>query len=265
MSLKIRIIIKLSCVVGLLCILAGCGGILGGTKVLQIHIDSPPHNFLKTVEVRSIELDENATRLDSVGVYKVGEFSAKDLNNLTASLQNSLIVLQSAQPSISGQKILLYMIIRRYMVIASNNAGGVLSTIAWCAVDETGDIIYHEQFYASQSARLIKTLGSMKNEVNEGILRRIVEVSAYLASNNEPTRPLPPMPMNTYIEFNQAKGKLPRSFQSYYSYIYVGGGYIYNIIGISSKVNAEWEWAEQADHINWPEYIRSKGGARGGS
>lgn len=248
---KITTLIQTSCVAGVLSILMGCGT-MGATDVLSVKV-SAPQKLQSRIELGSITLGENATRVDAVGVIPWGEFSSEDLQNVRLSIENTLTSIQAGSPSISDKKLTLHTILRRYLVTASGNAAGVIANIAWCAVDESGKIVFHEQFYASDSAAVVGTLGGVKNKVNEAILLRIATVSAYLASADMHKAVVPALPPNAYLHFEQAVQKLPASFRSVH--FAQGGGYSY-AYDISGK--ADWNWASSPDRINWEDYLRSR-------
>lgn len=239
----------IGCLLGTLSILSGCGT-MGATDVQSIDI-KPQGTLVATLETGSLELAENATRLDSVGVFPWGEFSQDDLGSLRQSLRNSLATMQKSSVVTSGKKLSVHVLLRRYLVATSNNSVGVLANTAWCAVDEAGKIVFHEQFYSSNSIVLLGTIGGAKNKVNEAILSRISSVSAHLASTNGFTTSPPPMPANAFIEFDRAVQKLPSRFRSIH--FVSGGGYTH--VAESGKL-ANWNWASTPERINWEDRLK---------
>lgn len=241
---QIGTLIQVGCFLGALSMLAGCGT-MGATSLQSLDV-KPLKALQSSVEIGSVALAENATRVDAVGVFSWGEFSQEDLRTMRQSLQNSLTLMQKGSTAAPGKKLSVHTLLRRYLVTASNNSGAALANIAWCAVDEGGRIVFHEQFYASHSFNFVGTLGGVKDKVNEAILLRITGVSAHLASRNGLASAPPSMPLNAFVEFDQATEKLPRSFRS--THIASGGGYTY--ISQVGKL-ANWNWASTPERINW--------------
>lgn len=231
--------------------LSGCGT-MGATNVLAIPVQEDTH-LQAHLEIGSLELAEGATRVDSVAVFGWGEFSKEDLQNINVSLQNTLTSLNKTLPSAApARKLALHVVVRRYLVTASNNAGAALANVAWCVVDEKGRIIFHEQFYASSMTAVFGTLGGIKDAVNEAVLTRIATMSAYLGSDMR-MNSVPAMPHNAFLNFDQAAAQLPRSFRSVHNMM--GSGYYY-VFDIGRAAN--WNWASRQDLINWEERLQQK-------
>jgi len=242
-------IITVSCL-SLLCLMfCGCGT-FGGTKVVSVPMSNMPRGPFAQIHTGTVTLAANATKLDAVGVYPVGEFSKKDLRNIDKSLSKAFCTIQQSQEVDSARNLTIHVMIRRYLVAASNNDGGTLACVSWCAVNQDDQIVYDEQFYASYSSHF-STLGRSKNKVNLAIVSRIAEVSAYLASPN-PRKHSIKYPENAYATISPAIEDLPEVL---YSCLYanVGG----SIISASAGGTTEWEWAAQNNRVNWAAYLKA--------
>jgi hypothetical protein len=136
-------ILKVICL-SLSCLLVNGCGTFGGTKVVNVQISNLPRGPLASIHTGTVALAPDATKLDSVGVYPVGKFSASDLANIKTSLNKAFCTIQQTQ-GVDNRNLNIHVIIRRYLVAASNNSGATLACVAWCAVDQDNQIVYDEQ------------------------------------------------------------------------------------------------------------------------
>lgn len=230
---------------------AGCGT-FGATSVVKVQPSKPAVGPMAKINVGSVNLADDATKLDAVMVIPVGKFSASDLNKVTQSLRNAVSSAQSPQDILPGRTLTLHVLLRRYLVTTSNSAAAALGCVAWCALDETGKIVCDEQFYASDSVVLIGTVGAVKNKVNRAIVQRITDISAHLASPQASSGALPAFPENAFGDFAAATKDLPQEFRSVHA-LNIGGW-----IGFAtSGAKADWTWVQRPDGIKWPEYIKT--------
>lgn len=246
-STRIAAPLWMSIAICMLNLLTGCSTI-GRTEVLSIEV-KPPLQFQFGLGLGTVVLEENATRVDAVGVFPMGEFSKDDLQKVRTSLENALRSMQRDISPVPGKRSTAHVMVRRYLITSSNSAIGALANISWCIADDSGNILYQEQFYASYSQALFVTLGDVKNKVNEAALLRIVSMAAYLADAHKTS--LPPMPPNAYQEFEQAVEQMPNAFQS----IHVT--YFGNIpLPYDVRNSADWKWVKRSGRINWEARIR---------
>jgi hypothetical protein len=229
--------------------LFGCGT-MGGTKVITLKLDSQPVTMQAHIDVAAVDLAENATKLQTVGVFQVGEFNQSDLDNLTASLRGTIAAIQEGSTFVAGKKLRAFVVLRRYLVVTSNKDAAILVCIGWCLADENNSVVYHEQFYASKHRSLV-TVGATKNSANEAILRRIATVCSHLASTNTDKERIPSTTPDTYINFDEAVKSLPDELQSHH--FFSGSGYVafWNPMG-----RAQWDWTKHPDNINWEDYLK---------
>ncbi|MBN2145012.1 MAG: hypothetical protein JW774_10345 [Candidatus Aureabacteria bacterium] len=205
------------------------------------------------INVSSVELEKDASRLENVGVFSWGKYDSKDVGIFSKSLKDSMAGAQSAQKIEAGKILNVYVIIRTFMVASSNTGGAALACVAWAAADTDNNLIYHEQFYASDSVKLIGTLGGLKNGLNKAIARRIVETSLKLADLDR-TQAVEEQPFEkTYGSFDKATERLPKQMTSMYQNNFVFGNPYHVTATLSSGI--AWNWSEHPDNVNWEEYL----------
>lgn len=233
----------------------GCG-LTGRTIPFTLEIPKPASEKpMAAIKVAEIDLEEDSTQLISVGVYGWGEFDTNDLKVIEKSLNQTLSKVSTSAGSVG--ELNLHVVIRRYLVAASNNQGFALACVAWCATNEDQEIVFHEQFYASKAYRMA-SIGDVKMAVHKGVVRRIAENSVLLASSNRNFGFEPVMPKNTYNSFEEAARKMPKRLASSYtgSYDLGSGYYFYAIPGSSQDIDSG--WASESNHINWEGYLSQK-------
>lgn len=234
-------------IVALFFLMAGCG--MTG-KTLQTVVR--PQDFggkssiSRFVRLKHLSVEPNGTSLISVGAYPWGEYSEDDRQTLESSINASLNNLQLAENP-KTPELNLHIKIRRHLVAFSNNAGAVLACVAWCAT-VGNEIIYSEQFYASAGGTL-RTVGSMKDEVHRGIIKRLLSSAVILANEGQLSDKLPSIVDATYLKFTDAIAPLPVSLTGTPppGYIYVHG---------NPKQQVPWSWGEPSEEIDWEEQIR---------
>ncbi|MCH9680672.1 MAG: hypothetical protein K0V04_04490 [Deltaproteobacteria bacterium] len=222
----------------LLLLLTACG-LFGGTRPQAVEFASPDSASSAAVSVASIELESGHTRLANVGTFAIGEYGTKDLDVLQQSFAESM----PAQAGASGHQV--HVVVRRFLVSHSNNAGLAVACVAWALTDPDGALVFHEQFYASDSARIWGTIGKLKDHVHEGIVRRVLGSARAIAAGGE--RQSAPY---TYDDYESATAQLPHSLRSVYlNAAMLGGGYALRISTVSG--NSELGWARESDHLDW--------------
>jgi len=224
--------------------LLGCS-LFGHTRPTPISLEPAALQGAAPVSIASVDMDATQSHLEVVGAYAIGRFVERDLDNLRLSLQRSL-------ESLSGDGGLdVHVYVRSYHVSASNNAAGVLTTVAWCAVDASGRLVHREQFYAYDSVVLVRTMGALKNTVQAAAVRRVAEASAHLAAGGDPAQL--PLPENASAHYEQAVRTLPSTLQSHYAGFI--GGYVY---AGSSNVGVADYGSAAADDFDWGTYLSSR-------
>lgn len=112
--------------------------------------------------------------------------------------------------------------------------------------DADGQLVFHEQFYAADSVRLWGTIGKLKNNVHEGIVRRVLSSARSVAAGGPPQDA-----KYTYDDFERATADLPSSLRSVYiNTAVLGGGYFFIVSHLDGS--SELGWAREADHVDWP-------------
>lgn len=232
---------------GFLC--SGCAGMTGSTNFMTISVDRKIIvEPLAEVRVASVEIEPNAAFLRAVGSYAMGKFDSEDLKVLRTSLQNSIFSLMSSVQTDHGNKLDLHVLLRHHMVAHSNNEGGVLAAVAWCLVNESGNMVFHEGFFVSESGRHTVTLGAIKDALNESILQRIVETVAQITSQKRPNGIQPRQFPKTYTTYKEAMTDLPQTLSS---------TFLFTPTVRPDKV--DWGWPSGAPvDIDWERYLSER-------
>lgn len=215
-------------------ILINSCGTLGGTKVFTVRQDIPQKVDI-SFKLKEIELEDDGSKTVSVGAYKFSGYDNSTATNLKKSIENSIKKIKAPR---NNANIDLYITIRKYYIVASNNAGAGLICVSW-ALANNDNLIFNDQFYVSNKAVLTKTVGRIKNEMHESIIRRILTYS--VLAINSPINSMIKRPVinNTYDNFNDAIKVLPETFES---------------MGIFNR-DENWQWAAITDELDWKRKI----------
>ena len=133
-----------------------------------------------------------------------------------------------------------------------------MACIAWCATDELNNIIYHEQFYSTDTVRFIGTLGGLKDNVNKSLINRISLSGLKLAQNSGNSLPI--TTEGTYNSYEEAIKTVPKTMQSWGVGVPFGNGYssaTFIPAGGSSTKKIHWDWANRPNNINWHNRLRN--------
>jgi hypothetical protein len=226
-------------------ILTGCG-LTGATSKQVVAIENP-QGQRAALDVAGVDMDAGESRLTNVGSYAWGKYDADDLTTLRDSLK------ESAAPFTAAGGYRVHVRVRRVLVSHSNSEGLALACVSWALQAPDGKLLFHEQFYASRYVRLWGTLGGIKNDVHEGIVRRILGASVRIAASGGRDQ-TPPSAAYTFSTFEDATRDLPTSLTSVYFGALMGGGYT---IFYSSRTSGESNvaWAKKPDHFDWEAYL----------
>lgn len=129
---------------------SGCGATKGETTRQTVHLDnlSLPE-FLVPVEVESVSSSPDAAELYTSGVFRWGKFNEADITNLRVSLEDTLKAAISQNRLDKSDKVRVYVVVRKYIVAASNVEVAALAAVDWCAARKDGTLLYREIFYAA--------------------------------------------------------------------------------------------------------------------
>ncbi|MHC4459058.1 MAG: hypothetical protein ACYS0I_18615 [Planctomycetota bacterium] len=252
--MKATVYLKTLLITGIYFLIIGCG-ITGTTVPFTLELSNPsPDRLTAAPKVDTVELGEEASLLIPVGVFAMGKFDSNDLAVIGNSLKNTLATVKTNEFTEPIDELNLHLVIRRYLVAASNVEVTALACVAWCAINQHGKIVFHEQFYASKAGRGT-TLGAIKMAVHRGIVSRIAETAVVLASSSGETAIAPAMPENTYNSFEEAVRGMPKQLTSYYFGAFNLGSAYYISHGRTSSQDVNTDWAREPYHINWENYL----------
>src|SRR5437660_1801712 len=185
--------------------LTGCG-LTGATSTFSLRI--PVAGTPPPLAVGSVDLEPRAARLVNIGTYAWGRYDQADLDVLDASLRNTV-----SRTSGPGTPPRIHVVVRSFLITSSNTGGAMLSCVAWALTAPDGELILHEQLYATGTAHLNNTLGGLKNDVHKAIVRRIVETAVRVGQG--PADNVRPADVeNTYERFDEAQATLPKELTS---------------------------------------------------
>jgi hypothetical protein len=239
--------LKMMMVVMILLLISSCGT-TGQTSRSVIELkDIPLSGKMSLTNVASVERDPDGIMLYNVGTYAWGNFDDDDQANLEATLKDTLAAATQGRTTTDGGTIKVYLMIRKYIVGTSNNAGAVWAGLDWCAADSDKKVLFQETFYATSSGRLLGTIGLIKDKVNFAIVKRIARQTFHLAANSKPTAP---NVTDTYSTFEEAAVTMPEKLQSWGVPFFVGTVPI-GIYGGTSAVRYPLNIAAIAEPIDW--------------
>lgn len=240
--------------------LVGCAtfsacGITGGTSrfVLPLDLSQRPE-VTSEIRVASAGMDVNAAYLTAVNVFRWGKFGAADLRNLEESLRGTITQHLPTTSHSTESRIDIHLVIRRYVVSVSNNAGAVLACVAWAATASQGVLIFEEQFYASHVGYFVGTIGLIKDEVHRAIVARIATTAMALAA--DPTASLRPITFeNTSTSLDEATSRLPRTMVSMGVPLGPSPMGLVGVLIPTGISTVQWEVAKPSEGFDWQGYL----------
>lgn len=192
-------------VLGACLLSAGCGT-FGGTTSFVLRDGIPRSDGIRLSLASFAREHVETGKAMAVGVFGFSGFDADDEKNLRDSLAGTLKAVQEGAPP-ARRDLDLHVLVRRYLVAASNNQAATLACVAWALADGP-TVLYSQQFYATDSVVLLGTVGGTKVAANEGIVRRIATHAAWAASSAR-TRGDLPIVKGTYDSIDEAARTLP--------------------------------------------------------
>lgn len=228
-------------------VLSACGT-TGGTTRAVIPLDAlSVTGPIRPIMLDSLAHEEEGIRLMSVGVVGWGRFDGEDLANIQASLSETLRAATGKYASSNQEPLRIHVLIRKYFVGASNNAGAVFAGIDWAAV-ASGNVLFHESFYATGECRLTCTLGGVKDAVNLAMVKRIAQKAVVLGSGRRPDTSDAP---GTYSAFERAVATMPNTLQSWHNLVLGRAPTMILVTAEGGKEKLTFEWAEMRTPFDW--------------
>lgn len=235
--------------------LAACG-LTGGTSRFVVPLDLSQHPPITSeIHVASAGMDVNPAYLNAVNVFPWGKFDAADLRHLEDSLRGTITRNVPKTARFTEPRLEIHLVIRRYVVSASNTGAGVLACVAWAATSPQGTLIFEEQFYASHVAYLVATLGLIKDEVHKAIVGRIATTALALAADPTATSRRPPTFENTSTSVAEAAARLPRALVSMGVPLGPSPVGLVGILVPSGMATIQWEVAKPSEAFDWQGYL----------
>lgn len=249
----ITFLIVLACAV-----LSACGT-KGETTRFVLPLELPEGDSPRaTVRVVSAAMAPDAAYLEALNVQPWGRLSPDDLRNIEASLRDTIArhLTPTTTPPVSTLD--LHLVVRRYVVATSNTAGAVLTCVTWAAATPGGELIFQEQFYASDAGYLVTTIGRIKDSVHKAVVRRIATTALELAARPGAT-PHPKAVAHTAATFEEAVSKLPREMVSMgdpaLAAFPLRGVSLVGILTPSGISEVQWKVAQPSQAFDWNGYL----------
>lgn len=228
--------------------LTGCG-LTGGTSVVEPAFAVAPTPGARLSADRLV-MEPASAKLTAIGAYAWGKFDEDDRATLEESLQRMVRRINESRPA-TRPGYTTHVVLRSYQVAVSNSSGTALACVAWAMSGPDGGLLYHEQFYASKSATLSSTVGGLKEDVNEALLRRIGVTSAQLASGRSDSLPL--RSEDTYLSFDEVRHDLPDRLQSVGMAFGPGHSFVWTQSG-----GVSWDFSRHPEGLDWPAYLAAR-------
>lgn len=224
---------------------AGCGT-FGGTRAFTLRDGIPLATDVRAT-FGGLAKEQDASKAVAVFVFGFSGFDEDDENNLASSLESTLASMNRAGTG-PERHVIVHVMVRRYMVVASNNAVGVLACVSWALVEQRR-AVFSEQFYAAHSGFLVATVGGTKNDVNEAIVRRVA-LRALWASRPSPSRGEAPITQKTFDDIDSAAREVPSQFVTIHS--------LTRYFLVASQA-PQWGWAEVSEPLDWNKVLAERG------
>lgn len=222
-------------------LVSGCG-LLGGTSRFTLRVE-PPSGTRPGISLATVALEPGRSNLVAVGAYSVGRYDQEDLEVLRDSL------IRSLEPFAAPGAHRLHVRVRNVLVSFSNSEGMVVAAVAWALVDPSGEIVFEEQFYASDYAKLNRTLGGLKDNVHEAIAGRILTV-AVRAATRTGLDAIPPVE-RAHDSYESAVAALPAQIQATSVTILKLGGAYHMWTGPGAAGSSRLDLARSPEHFDW--------------
>ncbi len=252
--------VKGLCLLVALCVaIAGCGT-TGATKTFVLPIDSAATSSLEhPLKLGSFAVAEDANFVIAAGTYEWGTLDAADQHKFESSVQATLDTIDWQFADEAAPIWEIHVFLRRHIIAHDNNSAGLLVCVSWALASASGTVVYEEQFYATNSAFLVGTLGGVKNSVNRAVVRRIIESSLRLASSE----PLSSTSIKyTYDTIAEAANTLPAQYQSWpvLQFYPLGDGILLASVARPQDETIKtvgWEALDATVPVNWPQRIEN--------
>lgn len=207
--------------------LNGCG-LAGGTSSVKVNVDDRilTGKLANKVELSYFDIAQEA-QINSTMDSQVSKnsifntiFSSSDKKAFIKSVEQSLN--QVTWPNKKTLK--LEILLRGHQVASGSLYISALGIWYWQITNENNEILYQEQFYASDSNvdQIWQTVGAIKENVNWYAVNRILHTAILIASSD--TEGDIPMFDHTYSTLEQATENLPSSYAVFAAPIYTYKG-----------------------------------------
>ncbi|WP_054032047.1 hypothetical protein [Desulfatitalea tepidiphila] len=254
-----RYFISITAIALLGCAALSACGTTGVTSHFTLRLDLPRDGKVAAdVHVASAAMAEDAAFLNVVRVQPWGRFGPDDLRNIEQSLRDTIAphLAETLRPG--DVKIDLHLVVRRYVVSISNTAGAVIACVVWAATTPKGSVIYEEQFYASDAAYLVTTIGLIKDSVHKAIVRRIATTALAIAQDSAAN--IQSIKFDkTSTSFEESAARLPKTMVSLGDpSLMVFPELALGVVGLltpSGVSTVEWRVADPSGAFDWTGYL----------
>lgn len=191
--------------------LIGCGT-FGKTSVFVVHVDPSVISGAKhRIQIGRVLVASDANVLVAAGTMFVGKFDEEDRLKFASSLQKSLDGLKYPATVAASPPWTIDVVLRKHILGHDNVSAGLVTCIAWRLTSDDGQVVFEDEFYGASSARVVGTIGGVKNAVNRAVAKRLIE-SALLVGSGMSIEPV--TVDRTFETFSEATSQVPDNYQS---------------------------------------------------
>ncbi len=230
-------------------VLSGCS-IFGKTSAFTLRMAPPQAEAMYHIHSVDLDYDQHKIKQVAVASYAIGNFNEKDASSLEKSLDNTIMTFNDDRPT---QQLNLQVMVRNYLLSASNSEGSILACIAWAMLDHEG-VVYEEQFYVSQYFSMVP-LGKAKTQIHRHIVDRIGQVSR-LVVQDQADQIAQVEVAHIHFDYDEATATLPTTLTSYFTPVFFGPGYmIFSSSTVAGGTTVSQNREDQK--MDWAPYVRS--------
>ncbi|MBU5611507.1 hypothetical protein [Geomonas azotofigens] len=213
----------------------------GSTSREGVSVRKPPDSMpLRPVTVANVTLHFTGVRLITLPFTPLARFTEEDRGNFAGSLDKTLNAAMKWH-QLNGDEVRVHVIIRRHIVGWSSEYNAAFAGFAWCAADPAGNILFQEQFYATDRCGTLCNLGDLKDSVNRAAIKRIATKALAVATGDGGNAQV--KFAGTYDTFDAATGSIAGAVRYWRT--------------VRDVRNFDLDWMEMSQPIDWATVFRT--------
>jgi len=202
-----------------------------------------PSDSTKTPPLNNIAvfIDENESYNLPVGVFSVGQYVQSDMNDLQATIKQSIAALTRSADANNDTNLRIILVIRSLIHEYTNKASYLFGCVAYCIADQNDTIIKQEQFYVRAEGHL--TAGLVRKSFFKKTTERIINgLLIFFDGTNQI-----PLVKGVYDDFDEAVLTMPKVMTSYLGQV--------AHISTTFVGTTAWEFVQKKDQLDWNMYL----------